>query len=119
MKVLNENLYEYVKHLADRVYDKPSAYKSGFIVKKYKEFGGKFADDHKEKPLQRWYREKWMDVGHKDYPVYRPTKRINRHTPLTVQEVDPHNLSQQIKRKQKIKGEYNLSPFKRLYSSGS
>jgi hypothetical protein len=114
MKVLNENLYEYVKHLADRVYDKPSAYKSGFIVKKYKEFGGKFADDHKEKGLKRWFeKEKWTDVGHKGYPVYRPTIRANSKTPLTVNEIDPKNLKQQINLKQKIKGEHNLPPFKR------
>jgi hypothetical protein len=111
-KVLDEDLYDYVKHLANNVYEKPSAYKSGWIVKKYKELGGRYADDHKEKNLKRWFEESWSDVGHKDYPVYRPTKRINSHTPLTIHEISPKNLQQQINLKQKIKGESNLPPFK-------
>ena len=28
--------------MADEIYEKPSAYKSGYIVKKYKELGGKY-----------------------------------------------------------------------------
>jgi len=111
-KVLDEKLYKYAKKLADKVYDKPSAYKSGFIVKKYKELGGRYANDHKERTLGRWFKEKWTDVGHKKYPVYRPTVRANYKTPLTVYEIDPRNLKRQIKLKQKIKGEHNLPPFK-------
>jgi hypothetical protein len=45
------------------------------------------------------------------YPVYRPTVRVNKQTPLLVSEIDPKNLKQQIKLKQKIKGEKNLPKF--------
>lgn len=31
----------------------------------------------------------------KGYPVYRPTKRISKATPLIVQEIDPKNLRKQ------------------------
>jgi hypothetical protein len=108
---IDPNLYNLVKKEADKVYDKPSAYKSGFIVKKYKSLGGKYSDDNKEKSLKRWFNEKWTDVGNKSYPVYRPTVRINNNTPLTVSEIKKSNLKKQIALKQKIMGNKNLPPF--------
>jgi len=109
---VNKDLYNAVKEYADIVYNKPSAYKSGFIVKTYKKLGGTYRDDNKEHNLERWYKERWSDVGNKDYPVYRPTIRINKNTPLTINEIDKKNLKSQIKLKQKIKGTKNLPPFK-------
>jgi hypothetical protein len=110
-KIDNPDLYEYAKAIADQKYFKPSAYKSGFIVKIYKEMGGTYTDDKKPKNLQRWFKESWQDVGQLDYPVYRPTKRINKKTPLTPEEIDTNNLIQQIILKQIIKGK-NLPKFK-------
>lgn len=107
----DKNLYEKAKAIADKTYAKPSAYKSGFIVQQYKKMGGTYLNDTKEKPLARWFDEKWQDIGKKDYPVYRPTKRISKKTPLTVGEINPKNLRQQIALKQKIKGDKNLPPF--------
>ena len=109
---INEKLYRAVSHYADIIYDKPSAYKSGFIVKMYKKLGGKYREDHAEHNLERWYKEKWIDVGNKEYPVYRPSIRVNKNTPLTINEIDKNNLKAQIKLKQKIKGKKNLPPFK-------
>jgi hypothetical protein len=40
--IVNKDLWISAKKAADKVYDKPSAYKSAYIVKKYKELGGKF-----------------------------------------------------------------------------
>jgi len=111
-KILNQELYNEAKNEADNIYKKPSAYKSGYIVKKYKELGGKYADDNQTKNLKRWFKEKWQDVGHKSYPVYRPTVRINKYTPLTINEIDKNDLEKQIKRKQMIKSNKNLPPFK-------
>ena len=34
--VVNKELYDLVKQQADKIYKKPSAYKSGYIVKTYK-----------------------------------------------------------------------------------
>jgi hypothetical protein len=106
---LDKKLYEKAKRIADITYDKPSAYKSGFIVKKYKEMGGRY----KGEPglLENWFDEKWRDVGNKEYPVYRPTKRINKDTPLLVSEIDQKNLKEQIALKQKIKNK-KLPAFK-------
>ena len=106
-------LYTIAKHKADTLYSKPSAFKSGYIVKTYKELGGRYKDDNKSKNLERWSQEKWQDIGHKEYPVFRPTVRINELTPLTVNEIDKKNLKKQIKEKQIIKGNKNLPPFKR------
>jgi len=121
----NQKLYNQVKHLADKLYSKPSAYKSGFLVKKYKELGGTYSDDEdapspkaskqratpSPKNLKRWFQEDWKDVGDKEYPVYRPTKRINKDTPLTPNEIKPSNLKKQIDLKQIIMGNYNLPKF--------
>lgn len=107
----NPVLYAQVKKLADQTYTKHSAYKSGFIVKTYKQHGGTYSDDNKPKNLERWYNEVWGDVGLKEYPVYRPTVRINKKTPLLASEISPSNLKQQIALKQKIKGSRNLPKF--------
>ena len=105
-------LYNKAKEEADKIYKKSSAYKSGWIVKKYKELGGTYIEDNKPKNLKRWFKEDWKDIGGLDYPVFRPTKRINKNTPLTPEEINPKNLKEQILIKQIIKGEKNLSPFK-------
>lgn len=106
-------LYELVKQYADLVYKKPSAYKSGYIVRLYKQLGGTYTEDFKPKKLKTWFKERWVDIGEKDYPVYRPTVRVNKSTPLTVQEIDPQNLKEQIDLKQQIKGKKNLPDFRR------
>ena len=112
-EVIDKELYNIAKAKADKIYKKSSAYKSGYIVKTYLKLGGRYKNDGKEKELKRWYNEKWADIGHKDYPVYRPTIRVNNKTPLTVNEIDPKNLKKQIRLKQKIKGNKNLKPFKK------
>jgi hypothetical protein len=110
-KILDLKLYEKAKAKADEIYKKPSAYKSGYIVKTYTQMGGRYGDDGGEKNLKRWFEEKWQDVGHKAYPVYRPTIKVNKKTPLTVYEIDKQDLAKQIRLKQKIKGTKNLPPF--------
>jgi hypothetical protein len=107
----NPVLYEEATRRADSIYDKPSAFRSGYIVKLYKDMGGTYTDDNKPRNLGRWFREKWSDVGDGSYPVFRPTKRINKKTPLLPSEIDPKNLKDQIALKQLIKGESNLPKF--------
>jgi len=108
----NPDLYEKAKQIADATYKKPSAYKSGFIVRKYKELGGTYSGKKGNKGIGRWFKEEWKDIGNSTYPVYRPTKRISKDTPLTPQEIKPSNLKKQIALKQVIKGDSNLPPFK-------
>lgn len=108
----NQRLYQQVKKRADQVYAVPSAYKSGWIVKTYKSMGGTFENDHRPRSLRRWFKEKWVDIGHKAYPVYRPTRRISKKTPLTVSEIDPRHAKQQIRLKQRLH-EKHLPPFEK------
>ena len=113
--IVDKELYNLVKLYADLIYKKHSAFKSGFIQKIYQQLNGRYKDDKKEKKLKRWFDEKWRDVGNESYPVFRPTIRKSKDTPLTVNEIDKANLKEQIKRKQIIKGEKNLKPFKPKY----
>lgn len=108
----NPKLYEKAKKIANEKYSKPSAYRSGFLVKTYKSMGGTYTDDNKTKDLRNWFLSQWKDIGDEDYPVYRPTKKIGNSKVLLVNEIDPKNLKEQIKLKQKIKGERNLPAFK-------
>lgn len=120
---LDMDLYERARRAVDRVYKKPSAFRSGAIVKLYKHLGGRYEDDHRPKNLARWFKEKWRDVNpHKtksSYPVFRPTVRVNSRTPLTASEVDPRDLVRKSKLKQKIRGEHNLPPFRKKKRASS
>jgi hypothetical protein len=55
--------------------------------------------------------ENWRDIGGLDYPVYRPTKRITKETPLTASEIDPVQAKKQIKLKQLLRSSANLPKF--------
>lgn len=108
---VDKALYESVKKEADKKFDKPSAYKSGWIVKTYKELGGKYSGEKPKDGLTRWFKEDWKDIAGLYYPVFRPTKKISKKTPLTVSEIDKQNLIEQSILKQSLKGDYNLPPF--------
>ena len=97
--------YKKAKKEADKTYEKPSAYKSMFIVKLYKQYGGRYTDENKlnkTKSTSRWLREKWVQVssylkdGKKvacgsekagNIHACRPTVRVNKQTPLTIDEL--------------------------------
>lgn len=123
----NPNLYEKAKEIVYKQYPKHSAFRSGQLVQKYKELGGSYSGKNGEgrstlkKPkggLTRWFKETWKDINpnktETSYPVFRPTKRITKDTPLLASEIDPKNLKKQIKLKQIIKGKTNLPAFIRV-----
>lgn len=62
--ILNPNLYKKAKEIADITYKRNGAYKSMFIVKKYKELGGKYKEDKKNN-TGLWLEQKW--VSFEDY----------------------------------------------------
>jgi hypothetical protein len=113
----DKGIYEKAKKEVYAIYKKPSAYRSAALVKRYKELGGTYSGKKTKKGLVRWFREDWKDVNPNktkgSYPVYRPTKRITKETPLTVSEIKKSNLISQAKLKQKLKGKKNLKPFKK------
>jgi hypothetical protein len=89
-------LYEKVKAFIYKKYPTHSAYRSGLLVKKYKELGGTYTGKRKG-PLARWFKEDWKsDTGHYGYTskssVYRPTKRISKQTPTTFSELSRKDI---------------------------
>lgn len=115
-EILNPDIYKKAKEIADQTFEKHGAYKSAFLVKKYKELGGKYKDDGKPRNLSRWLSEDWKDVNplktKTSYPVYRPTKRVSAKTPLTADEVSPESLQKNAVLKQIYGAERNLPAFK-------
>lgn len=111
-------LYDKVKKKIMKSYKKNSAFASGAIVKEYKQRGGTYIDDGKERNLERWFDENWIDVNpllgitdDEAYPVFRPTIKVNNRTPTLAQEIPIKRLKEQFKLKQKIKGDTNLPDF--------
>lgn len=103
--IINPRLWSKAKKLADAIYDKPSAYKSGYIVKKYKELGGKFKGKNiKTTGLSRWYREKWVNqhgtTGYKHLDdIYRPSQRVTKKTPTTWKELSKKEIQRASRKK--------------------
>lgn len=94
----------------------PSAYASGWVVRRYKELGGTYQTIGKEKTtLDRWFRQEWVDVcelpkivpcgrskaSMKDYPYCRPLKRITADTPKTAKELTPKEITKRCEKKKK------------------
>ena len=105
-------LYNKIKKKVYKSIPKHSAYRSGILVKKYKKsFKKKYGKKNpyigkrtKKKGLTRWFAEKWVNsrgkIGYQyKNDVYRPSKRINKHTPITHKEL----TKRQIKRSRKEK----------------
>ena len=115
-------LYNIVKErVKSRVKRWPSAYASGQVVKEYKkimeyrEIKPYITDIQKDKkeyeyPLNRWYKEKWVDIKTNKpcgsvktaeyYPTCRPSIRINSKTPTTSKELTLKQKEEMIKQKQ-------------------
>ena len=78
-----------------------SAYKSAWIVKEYKKRGGTYRGVKKDSKLTRWFKENWVNltrgkttpcgrhsVDNKGpYPLCRPSKKISKNTPKTINEL--------------------------------
>ncbi|NBO22081.1 hypothetical protein EBU94_01900, partial [bacterium] len=83
----------------------------------YKSLGGEYINIGKKNmsDLERWFAEKWIDVcalpkkvpcgrknaGKKNYPYCRPTIRVNKNTPKTVDEIPLKKLKERCKAKRK------------------
>ena len=103
----DKKLYNKTKKYIYKKYPKHSAYRSGHLVKKYKEaYSKKYGKNKnpyigkktKKVGLKRWFAEKWRNqrvkVGYKcKNDVYRPTKRITSKTPKTFSELSKKNIT--------------------------
>jgi hypothetical protein len=110
----DKDLYEKVRKKIYIKYPKHSAYRSGLLVKEYKdEYMKKYKNDNayigtkkKNEGLNRWFAEEWKnqrgEVGYKNKSdVYRPTKRITDKTPKTFKELSKNEITKAMKEKKK------------------
>lgn len=117
----DKDLYEKIKKEIFLKYPKNSAYRSALLVKNYKEaylakgkkddayIGNKNKDASRASGgLIRWFAEDWRNqrggIGYKKKgDIYRPTKRINKNTPITFNELTPARI-EKAKKEKKEKG---------------
>lgn len=125
MEPQDKKLYQQVVADAKKRFNVwPSAYASGWVVRRYKELGGTYhGKKEKQTSLGRWYKEEWINVcelpkivpcgrnkaSMKDYPYCRPNKRITKDTPKTVGQISKQELQERCRRKK-----YN--PTKKILS---
>lgn len=96
----DKKLYDNVKKRIYKKMPKHSAYRSGLLVKEYKEaYKKKYKLSNayegvkkKDADLSVWYKERWVnqrgEVGYKKKgDVYRPTVKVSKKTPKTFKEL--------------------------------
>lgn len=115
MKPTDLKLYNKTKKNIYKKYPKHSAYRSGILVKTYKNhFKKKYGSRKKpylgkkptKKGLKRWFNEKWVnqrgEVGYKyKSDIYRPSKRITKKTPKTHKELSKKRVKKARRTKYK------------------
>lgn len=123
---LDLKLYAKVKAEADKKFLAPtSAYKSGWIVKTYKDRGGAYApapQKTKSTGLTRWFAEKWVDINrpgepcgrtkattHGTYPLCRPSIKITDKTPKLPTELTTQQIRRANEEKQRVKQRKHIS----------
>ena len=94
--VLDKDLYKEAFLIAKETYKKPSAYRSMFIARKYKQLGGKYDEKKKNKDkgqTTNWLKEKWVQIkpyvednkeikcgaNNKDTKACRPLKKTEQN----------------------------------------
>ena len=110
----DKSLYNSVKNRVYKRITKHSAYRSGIVVKEYKEAykkkhgsGSAYIGKKKEtKGLSRWFKEKWKTQdGKKTYSkkgdIFRPTKRVTKDTPTTMKELSKKEIKSAQREKRK------------------
>lgn len=113
-EILNKKLYDEVKKKADKIYERHSLYKSMYIAKEYQRQGGKYKTDKPEsiekQGTKKWLNEEWIKVGdwlqnkkvicgEGSYDACRPSKRVNKDTPITIQELQKKYSNDYIQKK--------------------
>jgi hypothetical protein len=127
---IDKELYHMIKQMANKVFKSPSGiYRSMWISRMYRKAGGRYADVKTNSKIKKWLLERWIDtnqpiyknnkiIGYKKcgskntqnnlYPLCRPTRRIDKETPLTLQNIDKVTLNKINKQKQLVKNTKNI-----------
>lgn len=120
MEPVNRYLYNKVKEEAKQRFKRwPSAYASGWVVRTYKQRGGKYSGKKVTSGIDRWFKEQWVDVcqlpkvvpcgraksSPNKYPYCRPMKEVKNavsgKTPKTVNKFSVSELKKRCKAKRK------------------
>tara|TARA_Y100001973_G_C5166266_1_gene316329 strand:+ start:334 stop:741 length:408 start_codon:yes stop_codon:yes gene_type:complete len=132
-KFLDKKKYNKAKKIADDTHKKNSAYKSLFLLKTYKDLGGKINQKSEKKSgTTVWLKEKWKNLSGvvagktklKDAPacgnrdknqgknktICRPTVKVNKETVKLAQNYS----KEQLKKAQKIKNKGDRINWKKL-----
>ena len=112
---IDKQLYKVVVKEAKKKFDVwPSAYASMWVQKRYQELGGTYTK--KDTGLKDWRRSRWVQVlpllkdgnvvacgdDNKETKACRPTVRVNKDTPITLQELlELHSVKDIIKAAEK------------------
>lgn len=124
--VVDKNLWLEIRKEAKNKFEHyPSAYASFWISKEYKRRNGRYyTEKEKDNSLDRWKEEKWVNVckkdkqgnyipcgrknskNNQDYPLCRPSVRVNNKTPKTVWEIDETEIKNKCKSKNLLKPDF-------------
>jgi len=123
-KFLDKDIYNKAKKLADKKYEKHSAYKSMYLVEEYERLGGKINTKLKKSGTATWNKEKWKNLtpiamgiesdikkltacGNKhpkqktNPTICRPTKKINKNTTSLAQSFTKSQIKKALEIKKK------------------
>ena len=111
-KAVDKELYKDIVEIAKKKFDVyPSAYASMWIQKEYQRHGGEYFGKKGTK-LNNWVKEKWIQIlpllenkkivacgeDNKETKVCRPSVKVDKETPLTIQELlELHDVKDLIK----------------------
>ena len=96
-KFLDRDIYNKAKKLADKKYEKHSAYKSMYLVEEYERLGGRINKNLKKSGTATWNKEKWKNLT----PIAMGIEsKIKNLTPCgekhPKQKTNPTNLNMNV-----------------------
>lgn len=115
----------------------PNAYASFWMTNQYKKRGGRYIENTYDKNglLKRWKDEKWVNIcekdekgnytpcgrkianlNKKDYPLCRPSIRINEKTPKTIKEISEEERISMCKKKKSMAQGVKGKPVRVFFS---
>jgi len=123
-KFLDKDIYNKAKKLADKKYEKHSAYKSMYLVEEYERLGGKKNTKLKKSGTATWTKESWVNLTpiamgietkiknltacgtkhpkQKTNPtICRPTKKVNKNTTSLAQSFTKSQIKKALEIKKK------------------
>jgi len=62
VKYLDKSIYMKAKEIVYKQYDKPSAYRSMSLIKKYKDMGGRLEKETKSGGTRSWLVDRWVNL---------------------------------------------------------